>query len=50
MEVDERRGNDRPGELKIKGQAAAERKQGSRDDDDKVRLTVSSLMIDTHTL
>ncbi|EPT02136.1 hypothetical protein FOMPIDRAFT_1022967 [Fomitopsis schrenkii] len=35
MDVDERREDDRPGELKIKGQAAVERKRGRRDDEDK---------------
>lgn len=40
MDVDERREDDRPGELKIKGQAAVERKRGRRDDEDKVCLMV----------
>lgn len=48
MDVDERRIDDRPGELKIKGQAAAERKRGRRDEEDKVNLTASLWVAGTH--
>ena len=50
MDVDDRREDRRPGELKIKGQAAAERRQNKRDGEDKVCPMVSLPTAGPHPL